>query len=107
MAFNPSCHSFSIHERLVLEANTFRDLLNRPSDVRLSAAAERDACLEHDCEELVVSGLSRHKLRNQSFGFGRLVEQIDPVSKMEPSGFRPKVFPGFPSCLQASLLQPF
>lgn len=44
-----------LHERLVREAQTLRGLLERPSDIRLPAAAERDAFFEHGSEELVVS----------------------------------------------------
>ena len=46
----------ALHERLVREAQTLRGLLECPSDVRLPAAAERDAFFEHGSEELVVSG---------------------------------------------------
>lgn len=45
----------ALHERLVREAQTLRGLLECPSDVRLPAAAERDAFFEHGSEELVVS----------------------------------------------------
>ena len=37
----------ALHERLVREAQTLRGLLECPSDVRLPAAAERDAFFEH------------------------------------------------------------
>lgn len=104
-----------LHERLVREAQTLRGLLERPSGIRLPAAAKRDAFLEHGSEELVVSGkwgglpTQATRLRLQAF---RPADRssLHPSRPWCPRGFRHKAFPAFPLCplcLQAPQLQPF
>lgn len=90
-----------LHERLVREAQTLRGLLERPSGIRLPAAAKRDAFLEHGSEELVVSGkwgglpTQATRLRLQVF---RPADRssLHPSRPWCPRGFRPKAFPAFP-----------